>query len=322
MAEPSPLVCSGWDDGWRIANPGRAMFAAADRFVRDKLDLLRAGGFVLTDAQAIMFQNLDRDGTRLTTLATRANLTKQSMIELVHRAERMGLVRRDPDPGDGRARIIAFTSDGLRLLDRLRVGVLGAERRMATAVGKPFLATLKRQLVRYVAASDSAASVEPVMAAGNPAWRTWSVGRVLPVAARRFALDTLSVVRAGGYGEVNEALLTLFRLLDRDGTRLTDLSLRARMTKPAMAELVDRAAALGLVERRADPSDGRAKTIAFTTAGATLLEYARDGVRHAEERMAAVTGEAFVTLLVDRLHSYAEVSSRGQSAATSPLPRA
>ena len=39
-----------------------------------------------------------------------------------------------------------------------------------------------------------------------------------------------------------------------EGSRLTDLAAQARMTRPAMAELVDDLERLGIVERRPDPS--------------------------------------------------------------------
>lgn len=52
-----------------------------------------------------------------------------------------------------------------------------------------------------------------------------------------------------------------------NGTRLTDLAAQARMTRPAMAELVDDLERLGIVERRPDPSDGRAKLVCLTDAG-------------------------------------------------------
>lgn len=307
----SPAPSDVQDDGWRFRNPGRLLFDAADRFEADKLALVRADGRPLSDPQAQLFQYLDRDGTRLTMLAARIGIAKQSMIELVARAEALGLVDRRPDPEDGRAKIVGFTPDGLRLLDRLHAGVIGAERTMAQMVGKPFLARLKRQLTTYVAAREQrGASVQSLqMSLANPAWRRWSVGRMLPAAARVFADDTLAVVQPGGFPDVSAPVLALCRLLDRGGTRLTDLAARARLTKPAMAEIVDRATKLGLVERRDDPRDGRAKTILFTTQGIVLLAGARAGVAEAQRHMARVTGDAFVAEMVERLAAYAATTT-------------
>jgi DNA-binding MarR family transcriptional regulator len=63
-----------------------------------------------------VFENIDRDGSRLTTLATRSGMTHQSMGELVHTLERAGYLERRPDPADGRARIIRLTGRGQALV--------------------------------------------------------------------------------------------------------------------------------------------------------------------------------------------------------------
>lgn len=299
------------DDGWRARNPGRVLFAAADRFVADKLALVRRAGPAPTPALAVLFEHLDQTGTRPTLLAARAGVTGPSMTELIARATALGLVERRADPGDARARLVAFTPDGLVLQQRLRAGVLGAERAMARAVGPLFVGLLKGRLADYLA--QTGPGIAP-LAPDNPAWRRRSVGRVLPTAARRFAGDTLAVVRARGFASVNEGVLGLCRHLDRDGTRLTVLATRARMTKPAMAELVARAEAIGLVDRQPDPRDGRARAIRFTPRGDQLLDAAHAGVVAAEARLAAAAGAAFVAELVQRLSAYAaSVSPRGSA---------
>jgi DNA-binding MarR family transcriptional regulator len=55
------------------------------------------------------------DGLRVTELADRAAMTKQSMHELVVHLERCGYVRREPDPADARARLIRLTARGREL---------------------------------------------------------------------------------------------------------------------------------------------------------------------------------------------------------------
>jgi DNA-binding MarR family transcriptional regulator len=59
-----------------------------------------------------VFGNIDPDGTRLTDLAERAHMTKQSVGEVATELERRGYLERVPDPGDGRAKIIRLTQRG------------------------------------------------------------------------------------------------------------------------------------------------------------------------------------------------------------------
>ena len=63
-------------------------------------------------AHGCVFGNIDPDGTRLTDLAERAHMTKQSVGEVATELERRGYLERAPDPSDGRAKIIRLTERG------------------------------------------------------------------------------------------------------------------------------------------------------------------------------------------------------------------
>lgn len=78
---------------------------------------VREAGFDdVTPAQARLFQRIDPAGSRLTDLASQAQLTKQSAAELVGELDRLGYVDRVPDPADGRARLIRIADRGRRAI--------------------------------------------------------------------------------------------------------------------------------------------------------------------------------------------------------------
>jgi DNA-binding MarR family transcriptional regulator len=72
----------------------------------------------LQAAHHALFENIDPQGTRLTELASRADMTHQSMSELVDNLEDRGWVERRPDPTDRRARLVCLTPEGRRLVRR------------------------------------------------------------------------------------------------------------------------------------------------------------------------------------------------------------
>jgi DNA-binding MarR family transcriptional regulator len=80
--------------------------AAADRIFRAVHD---AGFDDVTIAQSRLMMGLDPEGTRLSVLAERAQIAKQTATALVDKLERAGYVRRVPDPSDGRARLVRLT---------------------------------------------------------------------------------------------------------------------------------------------------------------------------------------------------------------------
>jgi len=54
-------------------------------------------------------------------LGARRMLTPSGITRVVNRLEEQGLVRRDPDPSDGRASLAVLTRDGLAALRRAQV---------------------------------------------------------------------------------------------------------------------------------------------------------------------------------------------------------
>ena len=70
-----------------------------------------------TLAQCRLFQRIAPDGSRLTDLADQAQMSKQSAGVMVDQLERLGYVRRVPDPADGRARVIVIEQRGRRAVE-------------------------------------------------------------------------------------------------------------------------------------------------------------------------------------------------------------
>jgi DNA-binding MarR family transcriptional regulator len=63
---------------------------------------------------SILMPLFEEDGLRMGELARRARLSKQTMTTMVRLLERDGLVRREPDPIDGRAFRIVLTAKARR----------------------------------------------------------------------------------------------------------------------------------------------------------------------------------------------------------------
>lgn len=107
-------VESGVDDEQRV-DLGVSLFIPY-RYTEDRIfrALQDAGFDDWTLAQCRVFQRIDPDGSRLTDLAEQAQVSKQSAGVLVDQLERMGYVRRVPDPTDGRARLIVIEERGRR----------------------------------------------------------------------------------------------------------------------------------------------------------------------------------------------------------------
>lgn len=123
---------------------------ATRTFEQDVLAVVGREGFPkIRMVHLNLLRNLDLRGTRLTELAERANITKQSMQELVDRVQALGYVERRPDPHDKRAKVVAFSTEGIRLLETLHKAVSYMERQMTEIIGRSAMRQVARSLHKY-----------------------------------------------------------------------------------------------------------------------------------------------------------------------------
>lgn len=93
-----------------------------------------------------VFPFLDDQGTRVKVLAERAQVTKQSMAELVAHLERHGYVERIPDPSDRRAKLVRATPRGGELYAIAREVVAELEEQWTQRLGKAKMRQLRELL--------------------------------------------------------------------------------------------------------------------------------------------------------------------------------
>jgi DNA-binding MarR family transcriptional regulator len=89
------------------------------------------------------------EGSRLTDLARDAGMTKQAMGDLVDQCEAWGLVVRERDPRDTRARLVRFTPTGLAWLQAFKEAVAQAEAEFRQEVGADVAAVVMIGLEAY-----------------------------------------------------------------------------------------------------------------------------------------------------------------------------
>jgi len=141
---------------WRRANMSRLLFSTAWLFDSRILDYIQRHGFpLLRMAHLHVPRNLDLGGTRITELAIRAEMSKQSIGEIVDQCIAMGLVERLPDKTDRRAKIIVFAPRGLRLMETVRAALSLAESEMLTEIGARRMREVMTALTIYSRAIGS-----------------------------------------------------------------------------------------------------------------------------------------------------------------------
>ena len=159
LVNNSPAVLP--DDRWRVGHLGRLLGQAVRRFDERVLHLMAhdpnvplalshlAARSQVGAAHVHITRHLGLNGSRLTELARQAGMSKQAMGDLVTQCEAWGLVRREPDPHDARARLIVFTTTGLLWLEGFRQAVAQAEREFRAQVGEDVATVVALGLEAY-----------------------------------------------------------------------------------------------------------------------------------------------------------------------------
>ena len=111
-----------------------------------------AGRKQIGAAHTHITRHLAREGARLTELANAAGMTKQAMGTLVDQCAAWGMVTREDDPLDARARRVCFTEAGLAWLQAYEESVVQAELEMRLAVGDQVSTVIAIGLEAYGAA--------------------------------------------------------------------------------------------------------------------------------------------------------------------------
>ena len=78
-----------------------------------------------------------------------------------------------------------------------------------------------------------------------------------------------------GYGEIRPSHGTVFQYMQEEGSRITDLAARVKVTKQSMSSLVYQLEEWGYLERRPDPNDKRAVLFVFTEKGREVRKLGR-----------------------------------------------
>ena len=149
------------DDRWRQTHLGRWLGHAMRRFDERVLQLMASNEGVplalanlaardqISAAHIHITRHLALQGSRLTELAQAAGMTKQAMGTLVNQCEAWGLVLREDDALDARAKRVVFTQAGLAWLQAFRDAVLQAEQEFRDAVGRDVATVVALGLEAY-----------------------------------------------------------------------------------------------------------------------------------------------------------------------------
>jgi DNA-binding MarR family transcriptional regulator len=115
----------------------------------------------------------------------------------------------------------------------------------------------------------------------------------------------LALANLAARNQITAALIHLTRHLPPKGARATHLAHSAGLSKQSMSDVLEQCEAWGLIERRTDPLDARAKWVTYTETGRVWLTAFVHAVQLAENEFRDNVGEEVSTVVRLGLEAYA-----------------
>ena len=110
----------------------------------------------ITPSHGLVFQYLEEGGSRVTTLADRTGMTKQSMSALVYQLEEYGYLKRKPDAADARAILFNLTAKGQALKTKAQSINYQFEQKWEKALGSEQYKRFREMIQRLAEMENSA----------------------------------------------------------------------------------------------------------------------------------------------------------------------
>ncbi len=135
-----------------------------------------------------------------------------------------------------------------------------------------------------------------------------NLGLLLFVPYRALENRVFAGLTAAGFDDVTLAQARVFQRIGPDGTRLTELAQAAQVTKQSAGFLVDQLERAGYVERKADPTDARARLVCVADHGAEAARVAAAVIAEVEADWIAHIGARAMTELRQTLSRLREIT--------------
>lgn len=226
-------------------------------------DVRRSHGYVL--------RYLEQSGSRITDVARRAGITKQTAGKIVQDLERLGYVEVGQVPGDNRVRLVQFSAHGRELVEISKTLVAQIHERYAARAGRETLARFDAALELFIQRLAPA-----IPALGGEGWQSDNpflhFGRYMVEIATDFERRLRAKLAARGFPGIKRSYLSLLFHLDADGSRLAALAQRIAVTPQAASLTIAELVRKGFIEQTLDPADQRARLILLTPKGRKLME--------------------------------------------------
>lgn len=236
---------------------------------------------------------------RASKLAANLGISKQHASQLIGEVEQVGLVEKRPDPDDSRARLVALTSLGERLVKEGAQAAAAVTAEFEGFAGQDRVGNLIHQVHKLVRALDlpSLLPAAPVLTGAQSGVIGNEIMRLADYVQE--SLMTLSMAR--GFNNLRMIDAQVLMHMGSGAVRLQALADINDITPQGVGRIVRDLEQRGYVQRSPDPQDARSRLVGLSDYGFNLIAASVDSVEDLYGQFATILGDAELSYLVETL---------------------
>ena len=240
------------------------------------------------------------DGARPGELANLLCISKQACNQTINQIERAGYLQRQPDPADGRARLVLLTERGqqLRTQGAELMGRYEAQCRQLLGSDRfdellPVLRDLYEGLqlpAASLSVGGTGSGALPTKSITAESIRVGEIGARLPRIAEYMMRRLMQLTIARGHPGLKMSFGQVLSLIGLEGGKIGQMAKVQQVSKQAISSVAAELEHLEYIARHTDPADARQQVLQLTASGMQLLADSVQSVAQLELELSRLLG--------------------------------
>ncbi|WP_159931191.1 MarR family winged helix-turn-helix transcriptional regulator [Oceanicoccus sp. KOV_DT_Chl] len=244
---------------------------------------------------------VDKNGCRPSELATLLNISKQACNQSINEIEIKGYLYRQPDPADGRGKILKLTPQGIRLKKDGMAAAAALQQQFANHLGQQAISELTHILFMLM----TSLGIDQQRISGRQHNTPAILATLLPGLSNHIMQRLMQLTIEQGHPQLKLSHGQVFTLISNGGRRIQDIAAINNVSKQSISAIAAELVTLGYIQRITLPHDARQQLLTLTTQGELLIEDSVQSVKELEQDFIDILGNKnFIKLksLVANLH--------------------
>ncbi len=268
------------------SNPIRHLGALAAYAEKHTMAALTAKGFSQLSMQfSAPLSLLSQRPMRLTDMAERLNMSKQLCLQSLRPLKAANYIEQQADPSDGRARQMALSPQGKKLIRQAARELSTINQGFAKHLGEKNLQAFTRLLAKLATELNIPALISPASVA-------LQASTMLGIVNRHLHTQLTQKLADRGYGNMQLSYGQVLLYVDLGGTPMKDIAEKSGVSLQALSRTVGELENRGLISRRTDAEDRRSRLVFFTPTGLNMIQTSVSAMDELENEMQTLFGTA------------------------------